>query len=114
MFNNKIHLSYCHRMPERSFFWRGKQFPVCARCTGIHLGYLSFPLFLFSIFTLNIWVTLAIMIPTYLDGFTQAFFNRESTNFIRFTTGIIAGIGTMSLMSIVGKYIGEQILLILN
>ncbi|MCD8528403.1 MAG: DUF2085 domain-containing protein [Chitinophagales bacterium] len=101
-------------MPERSFFWRGKQFPVCARCTGIHLGYLSFPLFLFSIFTLNIWVTLAIMIPTYLDGFTQAFFNRESTNFIRFTTGIIAGIGTMSLMSIVGKYIGEQILLILN
>lgn len=28
----------CHQMPERSFFIRGKQFPVCARCTGVFLG----------------------------------------------------------------------------
>ncbi|MBQ3473297.1 MAG: DUF2085 domain-containing protein, partial [Methanobrevibacter sp.] len=26
----------CHRMHERSFFIKGHQFPVCARCTGFY------------------------------------------------------------------------------
>ena len=25
----------CHQMPERSFFYKEYQFPVCARCTGV-------------------------------------------------------------------------------
>ena len=25
----------CHQKPERSFFYKGYQFPVCARCTGV-------------------------------------------------------------------------------
>ena len=28
----------CHQKPERSFFLEGHQFPVCARCTGLHLS----------------------------------------------------------------------------
>ncbi len=28
----------CHQLPERSFFWDGHQFPVCARCTGLYLS----------------------------------------------------------------------------
>lgn len=28
----------CHQIPERSFFWAGQQFPVCARCTGLYLS----------------------------------------------------------------------------
>ena len=28
----------CHRIPERSFFFRGHQFPVCARCTGFYIS----------------------------------------------------------------------------
>jgi uncharacterized membrane protein len=28
----------CHQRPDRSFFWDGHQFPVCARCTGIYLS----------------------------------------------------------------------------
>lgn len=99
-------------MPERSFFWKGKQFPVCVRCTGIHIGYLTFPLFLFSVFTLNIWWTIGLILPTYIDGLTQAFFKRESNNFIRVTTGLMAGIGGMSLVAIIGQFIGNQILLI--
>ncbi|MFC4740902.1 DUF2085 domain-containing protein [Flavobacterium ponti] len=113
MILNKIHLTYCHRKPERSFFWKGKQFPVCARCTGIHIGYLTFPIFLFGFVTLNFWITILMIIPTYLDGTIQAFFNRESNNFIRITTGIIAGIGSMSLISIIGKKIGDYILLLI-
>jgi uncharacterized membrane protein len=26
----------CHQKPERSFFWDGHQYPVCARCTGLY------------------------------------------------------------------------------
>ena len=28
----------CHQRPERSFFWAGQQFPVCARCTGLYVS----------------------------------------------------------------------------
>ncbi len=110
----EIQFTFCHRKPERSFFWKGKQFPVCARCTGIHLGYLSFPFFLFSVFSLNLWWTLGLMVPTYIDGLTQAYCNRESNNILRVTTGFLAGVGAMSLISIIGKFIGDQILLLIK
>ena len=32
------HRMGCHQMPERSFFFKGYQFPVCARCTGVLIG----------------------------------------------------------------------------
>jgi len=28
----------CHQRPDRSFFWDGHQFPVCARCTGLYVS----------------------------------------------------------------------------
>ena len=28
----------CHQLPERSFFFRQYQFPVCARCCGVLIG----------------------------------------------------------------------------
>lgn len=30
--------SGCHQLAERSFFYKGYQFPVCARCTGVTIG----------------------------------------------------------------------------
>jgi uncharacterized membrane protein len=110
----QFQLSHCHRKPERSFFWKGKQFPVCARCTGIHLGYLSFPLFLFSVISLNFWITILMIVPTLVDGLTQAFLKRESNNLLRVTTGLMAGIGAMSMISIIGNFLGDQILFILK
>ena len=109
-----IHLTFCHRKPERSFFWKGKQFPICARFTGIHIGYLAFPIFLFQICTLNFWWTIALIIPTFIDGWTQAFFNRESNNWLRLTTGLLAGIGMMSLVAIIGQFLGIKILQLIH
>jgi len=50
------------------------------------------------------------MLPTIIDGLTQAFSNWESTNVVRFITGLASGIGCMSLVSIIGKRIGNLIL----
>ncbi|WP_102979301.1 DUF2085 domain-containing protein [Chryseobacterium scophthalmum] len=105
MSRSSLNFKLCHRLPERSFYFKGKQFPVCARCTGIHLGYLSLPFFLIGVLSLNFWITILMILPTYLDGVTQAYCNRESNNYIRFTTGIIAGIGEMSLISKIVKYL---------
>ncbi len=105
----KLHLTACHQKPERSFFWKGKQFPVCARCTGIHLGYLTMPLFLFGFVSLSWLLTIAFILPTTIDGLTQAYWNRESNNPLRFTTGLLAGIGLMSFSSKAGWLIVDLI-----
>ena len=37
-------------------------------------------------------------IPMVFDGMTQLFFNRESTNILRFITGLMAGISQVGLI----------------
>lgn len=107
----KINFVTCHRNPNRSFFWKRKQFPFCARCSGIYIGYLAFPFFIFGLFDLSLFFSFMIIIPTIIDGLTQAYFNRESTNLIRVSTGVIAGLGIISIIHLIGEQIG---LLILN
>jgi len=110
----KIKFISCHRNPSRSFFWNGKQFPICARCTGIHLGYLSLFLFLFQVIYINWIFSMILILPTLIDGLTQAYFNRESTNIMRLISGFLAGVGLMSLIHIIGFQIGYFILEALN
>ena len=38
----------CHQLPERSYFFDGVQMPLCARCIGIHFGFVLSTLFLFT------------------------------------------------------------------
>ncbi|PQL93072.1 DUF2085 domain-containing protein [Apibacter adventoris] len=99
----------CHQKPERSFFWKGKQFPLCARCTGIYIAFVPFS-FLFIFFDINIWYSILLLLPAYLDGSTQLFFKRESNNILRVITGFLCGIGLASLASCLGKFIGNFIL----
>ena len=54
------------------------------------------------------------ILTTYIDAVTQTFCNRESANLFRVTTDFIDGFCIMFLVSIIGKYIGDEILLILN
>lgn len=107
----KLQIVACHRKPERSFFYKGKQFPVCARCTGISLGYLIIPLVTLNMVHISIFWCLILLIPTYIDGFLQAFLNKyESTNFRRVATGFIAGVGQGALFCELGKLTGKLII----
>lgn len=103
----KLQLVSCHRKPERSFFWKGRQFPVCARCTGLYAGYLSFPLFSFGLWHLGWLLATALVLPTFIDGLTQAFCHRESNNWLRLATGLAAGAGLMALTVNTGNWIGH-------
>tara|TARA_B100000780_G_C21018455_1_gene408082 strand:+ start:5 stop:358 length:354 start_codon:yes stop_codon:yes gene_type:complete len=105
----KLGLVVCHQLPHRSFFWNGKQFPICARCTGIHIGYLTMPIFLFNLWTPSIWFSIFMILPTYLDGLRQHITKKESTNVIRVVTGVISGTGSMALIAMFGQFVGRGI-----
>jgi len=88
-------LTGCHQMNDRSFSWKGCQFPLCARCTGLLLGQLAgFLLFVFFIkFNIIFLLCLAVVsvIPLGIDGIGQLKKLWLSTNTRRLCTGILCG-----------------------
>jgi uncharacterized membrane protein len=92
-------LWHCHQLPERSFFIRGRQLPLCARCTGVAVGVLVFPATqgYFS------WYVSAGMVLIFLvDSITQLWGFRRSNNLLRFVTGV--GFGSAVLTLVVGAW----------
>lgn len=86
----------CHQMPDRSFFIKNKQFPLCARCTGVIIGYI----FVFAsaaFYLLPVWICFDFCLVMFLDWLVQFMRIKKSSNFRRLITGIIGGIGVMSL-----------------
>lgn len=55
------------------------------------------PLFLF--WRPDIRISFALMIPMLIDGFTQKLTTYESTNFRRFITGFLFGIGLVGIIA---------------
>lgn len=83
----------CHRMAERSFFLGGRQFHLCARCTGLLCGYILSPcLFFLWSFSSAVYFFPLFFLFLSLDGFTQLFGLRESNNLLRFVTGFGFGL----------------------
>ncbi|MDP3970838.1 MAG: DUF2085 domain-containing protein [bacterium] len=80
----------CHRRPERSFFYNQHQFPVCARCTGIWLGY-AVGIIITAFYLPVWWVGILLLIPLLIDAGTQLIRIRTSTNSLRLITGLLAG-----------------------
>jgi len=89
--------TFCHQIPERSFFVAGHQFAVCARCTGLYSGFalvlLLYPLIkpIRSTALLNVkWLFLS-AIPMLID-FSLTFFGLwENTHTSRLSTGLLLG-----------------------
>lgn len=88
----------CHARPDRSFFYKGKQFPICARCTGELVGMiLAIPIAI--IFGVpEIPATILLMIPMLFDGFLQLLTSYESGNLRRLFTGILFGIAFVFML----------------
>ncbi|PEC22651.1 DUF2085 domain-containing protein [Bacillus cereus] len=91
----------CHRRSERSFLKLQKYIPLCARCTGMFIGIFMFPIYFFiaSSYTLSPVLAFCAQIPLLIDGFTQKWKWRSSTNLLRVITGILSGNGMGLLIS---------------
>lgn len=82
----------CHQRADRSFFYKGWQFPVCARCTGVLIGQLAgYAVCAFRKIPLSAAVLCCEV--TLLDWTLQQTNIRQSTNFRRLITGICGGFG---------------------
>ncbi|MCJ7698090.1 MAG: DUF2085 domain-containing protein [Thermoplasmata archaeon] len=85
----------CHQQADRSLFLNGNEMPFCTRCTAIWLGLaIGLGFMVFYTMELNEKFLVAIilsLIPIGVDGIGQLFGFWESINFIRFITGLLAG-----------------------
>jgi uncharacterized membrane protein len=98
----------CHRIPERSFFFDGRQLPLCARCTGTFLGAVlgltamllygrrrasqlpSVPVLAMLVLFTGVWGFDGL--NSYLTFFPGAPHLYEPRNWLRLTTGLLNGL----------------------
>lgn len=80
----------CHQMPERSFFIKKMQFPVCARCTGVFLGEVLGIIF-FRVGEISIFIAMGMCGIMLLDWFIQFMNIYQSNNIRRLFTGLLCG-----------------------
>jgi uncharacterized membrane protein len=86
----------CHQKAERSLVLNGNQMPFCTRCTAIWVG-LAIGLGFMVIYIIELdekffVLILLSIIPLGIDGIGQLLGFWESTNLIRFLTGLPAGL----------------------
>lgn len=88
--------SGCHQLPERSFFWKKHQFPVCARCTGVCIGHLA--AIIANFFTdISCAVSFLYLGIMGLDWLLQEVRIKASNNYRRLFTGVLGGFGLYNL-----------------
>lgn len=99
----------CHQMPERSFFIKGYQMPICARCTGVLISS-TFAIIIFFWYKPSILVSTLLCIIMFMDWLLQRVGIRSSTNIRRLITGLLGGYGFMTLQ----MYLYREIYIILS
>lgn len=99
----------CHKSPNRSFFVKGHQFPVCNRCTGCYLAIVLYLIYAYYFFVdynfYIITVAILLVILMAIDGTTQLLTNRLSNNTLRFITGFSGGLGLCIIFKAIKYYI---------
>jgi uncharacterized membrane protein len=93
----KIGVAFCHRRKDRSIKMSKYTFPLCARCTGLWLGFAMGLLFRFAGLHAPPAFAVTLMLPLIIDGLTQLVGYRESNNQLRLLTGVLFGIATNML-----------------
>jgi uncharacterized membrane protein len=90
----KIGFSFCHRRKDRSIRISGYTFPLCARCTGLWLGFVMGLLVRVAGLHIPLILAFVLMLPLAVDGLTQLAGYRESNNRLRLLSGVLFGIAT--------------------
>lgn len=99
LFLMKFFSRTCHQKSERSFFFYNYQFPICARCTGLLLGYILGILSLFFNFKISIGLSFILAIIMLIDWFIQHKKIYPSNNTRRVITGFLCGFGIVSIIA---------------
>lgn len=86
----------CHQRADRSFFYRGHQFPVCARCTGVFIGQVL-AIGLRFINRPSLIACTCFCGIMFVDWLIQYLKIHESTNIRRCITGIMCGYGMLNI-----------------
>jgi uncharacterized membrane protein len=96
----QVGFAICHQMTDRSFAFGGMALPVCARCTGLFLGFALTLAALLVIYRRDAvrppsWKTTGLMfllvLPMLLDGVSSYAGLRQTSNAVRLATGSLAG-----------------------
>ena len=129
-----IIMTSCHKIPERSFHFRGKPL-LCYRCLGLNGGFFLFLfiqsfLFVWRLFSetnynllqpieklsgnqplLTFGLIIVTQLPFAIDGTMQAIsMSYESNNLLRFITGILGGYGQFVLFFFLGQLTRDLLL----
>lgn len=88
----------CHARADRSFFFRGKQFPICARCTGELLGMICAIIMSMFHYRITILWCIVMVLPLLFDGVIQLITRYESNNIKRIITGFLFGIAFIFML----------------
>jgi len=82
----------CHQQSDRSYFLNDNQMPFCARDVGIFFGLSGGALIALIIAFRMRWIWMVMgLVPMGVDGLVQALTGYDSTNSVRFLTGLLAG-----------------------
>ena len=97
---------FCHQLPHRSLFLGGHPIAVCSRCFALAASLAVVALVAGRLWALGfrrvrapIVLVGVAALPMALDGFSQLFGFRESTNTLRVLTGVLLG-GMTSLWTV--------------
>ena len=110
--------AFCHQLPHRTIFLGGEPMAVCARCFALSAGLTGGGLVTGRLwawvprlraFAPRAWMVSLAMVPMALDGFTQLFGFRESTNTLRVLTGsLLGGVTSLWAVASIRSAIDEQ------
>ncbi|MEM1557518.1 MAG: DUF2085 domain-containing protein [Thermoproteota archaeon] len=94
----------CHQRPDRTLWIGGNYLPVCARCTGAYLGFLSGYVLIPFLSNKkakgppNLYLSLILTLPLWIDSVGQVFGFWSSTNDARLITGLLFGVSLAPLL----------------
>ena len=99
--DKKIIFAFCHRQEDRCIKLFGHTSFLCARCTGMIIGFIPALILLVLNKTLPWTLSFVLIFPLIFDGLSQLIGIRKSTNLIRLITGILFVLGFLSLIKVI-------------